>query len=241
MNITKIVELLEDLKAEDLRKRVAAVKGLDKIAEVFGVEKTKTMLLPFLKEFEDDEEEVMLELAKQMLFLGRYINENGTGVIELVPHFFVLLNYEDLSVINEAMRSLEGLVRAFSISHESILQLAKRLLGINSCKAAISAVKICCQLAHAVPNKFAADVSKIISDSAGHKATLVRKETASALRFLLEEASPYESLASSTIKKLLKDAQESVRVAAVESITFRRFPKPYFTTSFHGLLLPLLE
>ena len=163
-----------------------------------------------------------------------------TGIVTPSGELFLAVP-RDLSVINEAMRSLEGLVRAFSISHESILQLAKRLLGINSCKAAISAVKICCQLAHAVPNKFAADVSKIISDSAGHKATLVRKETASALRFLLEEASPYESLASSTIKKLLKDAQESVRVAAVESITFRRFPKPYFTTSFHGLLLPLLE
>lgn len=241
MNINRIVELLEDLKSDDVRKRLVAVKNLDKITDALGPEKTRTTFLPFLKEYEDDEEEVMVEIARQLLPLGKFIHDGGSGVLELLPYFYIFLSYEDNSVINQAFRSLEGLIKAFNINNESVLQLAKKLQGMNSSKAQVSASRICCLLPHAIPTKFSPDITRMISDCAGHKSCIVRKETAVALRNLLDEASPFESLASGLLKKFLKDSQESVRVAAAESIAHRRFPKPYFTATFLPSMMQLFE
>lgn len=241
MNINRIVELLEDLKSDDIRKRLMSVKNLDKLADALGVEKTRATLLPFLKEYEDDEEEVMVELSKQMLPLGKFINEGNLGVLDLIPYFYIFLSYEDNSVIDQAFKSLEGLVKTYNINNEAILLLAKKLQGMNCSKAQVSAVRICCALSSAIPAKFSAEVTRIVTECATHKATLVRKESATSLRYLLDEASPFESLASSTLKKLLKDPQEAVKVAATESIAYKKFPKPYFTATFVPSLMPLFE
>lgn len=73
-DLNKVIDYLEDLKSEDVKKRAAAVRHLHAIAEVFGPEKTKSTLLPFLKEYEDDDEEVLIELAKQLELLGGAVN-----------------------------------------------------------------------------------------------------------------------------------------------------------------------
>lgn len=241
MNINRIVEFLEDLKSEDVRKRVTSVKHLNVISDALGVEKCKTMLLPFLKEFEDDEEEVMVELAKQLLPLGKYINEGGAGVLELIPYFYIILGYEDASVVNEGFKSLEGLLKAFNVSSDAVLNLAKKLQAVQMARSQASASRICCTFSQYIPSKYSAEISKIINEAGVHKNSLVRKETATALRFLLDESTPHEALASGLIKKLLKDGQESVRVAASESICYKKFPKPYFTASFLQSVMQLFE
>ena len=58
-----MVDLLENLKSEDFKKRLNSVKNLKFIANVFGPEKTCQVLIPFLKEYKDDEREIMMELA----------------------------------------------------------------------------------------------------------------------------------------------------------------------------------
>ena len=40
--------MIEDLKSEDLRRRVNAVKNLGTIAQVLGPERTRTELVPFI-------------------------------------------------------------------------------------------------------------------------------------------------------------------------------------------------
>ena len=45
---SKIVEWLEDLKSEDVKRRVISVNKLPEIAMAFGPKKTRDQILPFL-------------------------------------------------------------------------------------------------------------------------------------------------------------------------------------------------
>lgn len=45
---SQLVEWLENLKSEDVKKRVESVSHLKDIAQAFGPKKTKEILLPFL-------------------------------------------------------------------------------------------------------------------------------------------------------------------------------------------------
>lgn len=45
---SKIIEWLEDLKSEDVKRRVVSVSKLGEIAYAFGPKKTREQILPFL-------------------------------------------------------------------------------------------------------------------------------------------------------------------------------------------------
>lgn len=241
MNIGKILDVLEDLKAEDVKKRVAAVRNLDKVTEAMGVEKTRQQVLPFLKEYEDDEEEVLVELARQLVPLAKFIGDTPAAVVELISYFTLFLAYEDASVVEEGFKTLETILTQHSISHDAVLALAKRLQLITASKAQASASRICCRLYSAIPQKLSSEVQRIINDNSAHKTVFVRKETAASLRHLLDEGGACEPTAATALKKLLKDAQESVKIAALEAVTSRVLPRAYYTTSWHAVVLATFD
>ena len=101
IDLNKILDALEDLKSEEVRKRTLAVSQLGTIASIFGQERTKQMLVPFLKEFEEDEEDVLIELSKQFVPIAKVLSDKDSAIPELIIQFYIVLNYEDFSVINE--------------------------------------------------------------------------------------------------------------------------------------------
>ena len=101
IDLNKILDALEDLKSEEVRKRTLAVSQLGTIASIFGQERTKQMLVPFLKEFEEDEEDVLIELSKQFVPIAKVLSDKDSAIPELIIQFSIVLNYEDFSVINE--------------------------------------------------------------------------------------------------------------------------------------------
>ena len=214
-NIIKIVECLEDLKSEEIKKRAQAVGSLNVIAETFGPEKVRTNLLPFLKEYEDDEEEVMLELAKQLSNLGQYLHDKIGSGADVIPYYFYVLSYEDSSVVELGLESLKRLIKSNSLKTDNLPTLIKRLFTVGYPKALISASKLICGLIEYIPAKFSNEINKIITDNTNNKYCPVRKETAVALRELLKEGSGYETLALNCLKKLVKDSQDSTRVFAL--------------------------
>jgi serine/threonine-protein phosphatase 2A regulatory subunit A len=58
-----IAVLIDELKNEEQKKRINAVKNLNTISVALGPERTRTELLPYILELLDDDEEVLLELA----------------------------------------------------------------------------------------------------------------------------------------------------------------------------------
>lgn len=100
-DISKIIDYLEDLKSDEVKKRLASVSQLSNIARAFGPEKTKQLIVPFLKEYEDEDEDILLELCNQLSQLARLLPDKEASVFELISYFTIVLNYDDNSVINE--------------------------------------------------------------------------------------------------------------------------------------------
>lgn len=221
----KLIEYLEDLKSDELKRRVAAVKHLHLIAEAFGPDKTLTTILPFLKEYENDDEEVLIELARQLDFLGNVLNHPPDLVAEVLPYYYIVLSYEDSSVINEGMMSLKRLVVRYSLKNEALTSLAKDLIKIGTPKAMISAIRIFCELNAYISKKHIEIIRKTTEDNARSANSIVRKETAIALHFLLSADEDYCALALNSLKILFADSQDTVKVHALESLCRKKFSK----------------
>ena len=61
-----VAVLIDELRAEEQKKRVAAVAELNTIAVALGPERTRNELLPYILELLDDEEEVLFTLAETL-------------------------------------------------------------------------------------------------------------------------------------------------------------------------------
>lgn len=65
--------LIDDLKHDDIRKRINSVKNLNIIASALGPERTRLELIPFLNELMDDEDEVLLALVESLSNFTEYV------------------------------------------------------------------------------------------------------------------------------------------------------------------------
>lgn len=61
-----IAVMIDELKSEDQKKRIASVKNLSTIATALGPERTRTELLPYILELMDDDDEVLVVLAETL-------------------------------------------------------------------------------------------------------------------------------------------------------------------------------
>lgn len=237
----KLVEYLEDLKSDEQKRRISAVKHLNLIAEAFGPEKTLSTLLPFLREYENDDEEVLIELAKQLELLGHIFNHSVAQVVEIIPYYSIVLSYEDISVINEGMMSLKRLVVRYSLKHEALAALAKDLICMGSPKAMISTIRIFSELNKYISKKHIDTVRKTIEDNINSTSCIVRKETAVALRYLLSADDEYLHIAISGLKALFADTQDTVKVHALESLCKQKFNKHVAQAIVPLVLDPLVK
>lgn len=65
-NLYEIAVLIDDLKNEDVTARLNSVKNVHLIAQALGAGRARNELLPYLAESVDDEDEVLLEMAKSL-------------------------------------------------------------------------------------------------------------------------------------------------------------------------------
>ena len=214
----RLVKYLEELKSEEVKRRTSAVRHLHMIAEAFGPEKTLKTILPFLKEYENDEEEVLIELARQLELLGNILSRAAELTTEIVPYYYIVLSYEDMSVVNEGMMSLKRLVVRHGLKHESLAVLAKELLAIATPKALASAIRIFCELNGYIARKHFDLIRKAVEDNLTNVNCVVRKETAVALRYLVSDDDEYTKIAIKGLKTLFNDPQDTVKVHALESL-----------------------
>lgn len=240
-DLGKIIDALEDLKSDEIKRRLAAVAQLGNIARAFGPDKTRQLIVPFLKEYEEEDEEILLELSNQLVHVARLLPEKDASLPELISHYPIFLNYEDNSVASEGLRSLEAIVREFNVKHDCLILLAKKLMAAGTSKGAISATRLVCRLAAYIPTKHNNEVVKILTDNASHRLINVRTETAISLREILLEGGFYEFAALTALKRLVKDPQSSVQVFAFETLCWKTHSKQYFQASLFPLVLSCLE
>lgn len=95
----------DELKNEDVALRLNSVKRLGTIALALGEDRTRTELLPFLSESNDDEDEVLLAMADE---LGAFVSCVGgpSYAHYLLPPLEGLAIVEETVVREKAVDSL---------------------------------------------------------------------------------------------------------------------------------------
>mmetsp|Transcript_10812 Transcript_10812/g.30968 ORF Transcript_10812/g.30968 Transcript_10812/m.30968 type:complete len:644 (+) Transcript_10812:172-2103(+) len=102
---------LDMLRSDDVSNRIAAANKLESIATALGEQRTREELLPFLKDRIDDEDEVLLAIAKS---LGKMIPHAGGAdhAHRLLPPLEMLLMVEENTVRDAASESTSTIADA---------------------------------------------------------------------------------------------------------------------------------
>jgi len=58
---------------------------------------------------------------------------------------------------------------------------------------------VACELAEYVPSKYSGELNKIVIEATSSKINIIRRTTASSLRYILKEKSPYAGLAQKSL------------------------------------------
>lgn len=70
-----VASMIDDMRCDDQKKRIAAIKNMTTVAATLGPDRTRTELLPYLQDIiMDDDEETLLVLADS---LGSILREVG--------------------------------------------------------------------------------------------------------------------------------------------------------------------
>lgn len=88
-------QYLDQLKSDDSKKRLNSVEHLLDIAKALGQERTKNELFTFLKELLEDEEEVLVALAKAIFDLTKFCLSASDYAKIVFPIYESLFSSED--------------------------------------------------------------------------------------------------------------------------------------------------
>lgn len=241
MKEDKVKVYLQNLKSEEVKKRIEAVSHLHIVAKSFGVTKTINQLIPFIKEFEDEDEEVLLQLGEQLYLLGKYVSAHKEALTKLISYFYILLSYEDLSVLNVGMVNLKKLIREYMGNSDVLFSLVKKLCSLGFPKALIGASRIYCELTDYIPQKYLSQFKKILSECVKCSTAIVRKEIAITLRYIFVDGNPLETIALNGLQLLLDDKLDTVKVHALESLMANEHSVDFFMKNVYPLVVKSTE
>ncbi|KAE8889999.1 Protein phosphatase 2A scaffold subunit [Phytophthora fragariae] len=118
--------LTEELKSDEVETRIKAMRRLRTVAQALGPERTRSDLLPFLREATEDEDEVLVALAEE---LGGFVDLVGGAehAAALVEPLEVLAGVEETVVRDRAVESLQKVAAVVPTVGDIMVPLAKRL------------------------------------------------------------------------------------------------------------------
>lgn len=132
--------LIEELKCEDLNRRVQSVKTLNTIAIALGPKQTRDELLPYLLELLDDDNEVLIALAESLKHLVQSIGgPKYTFVLfDLIEQ---LLQIDEIQVRKATLDSFYSIVYNSKSANlmKAVLDLNKRLVASDKIPGKIAA------------------------------------------------------------------------------------------------------
>jgi serine/threonine-protein phosphatase 2A regulatory subunit A len=125
----RISELIDELRHNDLQTRLAAFRKLTVIAQALGATRTREELVPYLNEFIDDEDEVLLVLVDELGALQGYVGGTQNSYALLSP-LEALGGVEEAAVREKAMGVMVDIINALSpdLLEQYVVPLLRRLL-----------------------------------------------------------------------------------------------------------------
>jgi serine/threonine-protein phosphatase 2A regulatory subunit A len=211
--------LIDELRSDNLHRRLNSIKNLGTIAAALGVQRTCEELLPFLaEECTDDDDELLFELAEQLEAGVPWVGGSANAHALLGP-LEQLCSAEEVAVrdrAGQAIRQLALKVNSMDHIYELICRLAVHdwfTARMAACSIFPAALKKVSEV------KRRDDLLRTYFRLCGDDTTMTRRSAAHALGDIaqvLEGDSMMKDIIE-VFEKLAKDEQDSVRILAISN------------------------
>ena len=219
-SLTQISQLIDDLRSPDLPTRLHAFHSLPLISTALGPLRTREELIPYLNEFIDDDDEVLLVLATQLALLIDGIGGTPFAHALLLP-LEHLAATEEAAVRDKAVASITRLIDVMQdvqLEHY-ILPLIKKLTFAEWFTSRISAAALYPHVYAKAAEKHRKDLRAGFIKLCTDDTPMVRRAAVSHLGSLCAVVD-YASVKAElfpVFQRLSKDEQDSVRLLTINS------------------------
>ena len=212
--------LLEDLKSEETAKKANAMRNITMIGSALGYERCRNELIPYLNEFLDDEEEVLLAMAEIVPDLFDLVGGKNYAYL-LLDILERLCAIEDSSVCNAAIKSFKLVLSKLDSSKLELLLLEQisRMSSsewINSKLALASLLPVISKDVSVDGQSTILDVFRSLITNANSE---VRKQAAENFKHFIGKVHlRHESNLQELLGLFGVDKEDSVRIILVEDL-----------------------
>jgi len=241
--IAPIAVLIDELKAEDVKRKVNSAKNLTTIAGALGPDRTKSELIPFLNELLDDEDEVLLALTDSIPALTDFIGSSSSCNL-LLPSLEKLCYSEDVTVRNKAVQGVKKIITKldFKKNEEAIMAIVKRFISGDHHTAKGSASSLIPAIYPQCSSNYQNELLQIYGLLCTDEVPLVRKFAAINLKdFVKLLPNTNENELFNFYKTLMKDEQDFVKLFLIDTLV--AFAKVFSNnaTKLNNLIIPCLK
>ncbi|CAD8061663.1 unnamed protein product [Paramecium sonneborni] len=212
--------IIDELKSDDIRKRIHSVKHLDLIASTIGPDRTKNELIPFIQELLDDDDEVLIELAESLS--KNFVELVGGQVQVLLPTFEALCRVEDASVREKAANQLK---KCFTLLpdqkkvEELSIGIIKRLNDSDYYMAKNAVVILIPAIINQVSQNNQNDLINIVLKISQDQIPQVRKFSSMYFQDLVRHYPIVnDAFIQNILNSFIKDEQDFIRMYIVDSL-----------------------
>jgi len=216
-----ITLLIEELRHQDLGTRLHAFRQIPVITNALGPKRTREEFVPYLAEFCDDDDEVLLLLSSQF---GEMVESVGGPEFAsaLLPPLEQLAGTEEQTVRSNSIASIVKIAAQLTDQQllEWVLPVLRRLATAEWFTSRISASSLFTSLYPRLPDTVRRDVRQWFRDlcRADETPMVKRAATGSLADFVtcIEPKLVYEEMLP-VLQRLSKDEQDSVRLLTVHA------------------------
>ena len=213
-----ILCLIDELKSEDNTTRIQAIDRLETIAKAIGEERTKEELVPYTAELlDDDNEEVLVAVAKKLGDLSNYLG-NSSNLVCLLSPLNILAANEENNVREKAVNSLNMIAEKMSgkVIEESYLPMLNTLATNDWYSARIASCSLFSVIFPKVSEDNQSKLIKLFVELGKDDTPMVRRAAASNMGNMCSIVSNADL--GRLLELLTTDEHDSVRQNALESI-----------------------
>mmetsp|Transcript_19578 Transcript_19578/g.34907 ORF Transcript_19578/g.34907 Transcript_19578/m.34907 type:complete len:614 (+) Transcript_19578:147-1988(+) len=212
--------LIDELQNDDVQIRLNSMRKLSTIAKALGPERTIHELVPYLREFVDDEDDILIVLSEQLGGLQTCVGGSENAHVLLGP-LETLSGIEDAVVRDKAVESIKKIVSVLDDNQieQYMVPLVKRLATGKWFTSRISSSSLFEQIYSRVVAEQQNEMRGLFVQLCEDDTPMVRRAACQQLgkfanvvdyKYVMSEIVP-------AMRKLTKDAQDSVRLRTVEN------------------------
>lgn len=214
--------LMDELKHEDVSRRVTAMSRLPTISTALGPDRTRRELVPFLEDVaEDDEDEVLCVLADQLAdFLPAVGGPDHVSV--LIPCLEALAAMEEPMVRDASIRAINNITSQLNAEkiETIIVPVIERLASAGWFSSRVAATALVEPCIKKVSSQVISHLLSICLELTQYEAPMVRRAVAKHLPEIVDALPDISSQDKvfQMFESQATDEQDSVRLLAVDAL-----------------------